>query len=71
MLPTEPAIYFAKASLWSLITKRRLCPNFHHRLHKYFSIAGKGNRLQGVCVAARHDGNDVIFLNILSSEGMQ
>jgi hypothetical protein len=71
MLPTEPAIYIVKAYLWSLITSRRLCPNFHHRLHKYFSIAGKGNRLQGVCFAAKHGGSDVIFLNILSSEGVQ
>jgi hypothetical protein len=71
MLPTERAIYVARASLWSLITNRRLCPNFHHSLHKYLSIVGKGNRLQGVCVVASHDGSDVIFLNIRSSEGVQ
>jgi hypothetical protein len=71
MLPTERAMYVARASLWSLITNRRPCPNFHHRLHKYFSIAGKGNRLQGVCVVASHDGSDVIFLNIRPSEAVQ
>jgi hypothetical protein len=71
MLPTEPAIYVARAFLWSPVTNRRLCPNFHHRPHKYFSVVGTGNRLQGVCVVASHDGSDVIFLNIRSSEGVQ